>query len=97
MFIAIIALVSGIVVGAVLIGCCWYDSIKECERMLMSVSLPDERTINEIRGKLMVNKATDQEIKQFLVYVSFIEGLVEEASNEDFYGSEGYRHLLGWD
>lgn len=56
-----------------------------------------ERKMNEIRGKLLVNAATVAEIHEFLTYVGAIEALVEEASMEDFYGTEGYEHVLGWD
>lgn len=56
-----------------------------------------EREVNIIRGKLLVNAATQEDINTFLDYVTEIEIMVEEASMEDFYGSEGYKHRLGWD
>lgn len=56
-----------------------------------------EKEINIIRGKLLVNAATQDEIFTFIEYVSEIESLVEEASLEDFYGTEGWQHRLGWD
>lgn len=59
--------------------------------------LANERTILEIRGKMLVNAATQKELHDFLFYVNILESLVEEASMEDFYGTEGYRHRLGWD
>ena len=55
-----------------------------------------EREMDVIRGKMLVNKASQGELHQFLKYVSFLEGLVEEASMEDFFGTEGWRHLAGW-
>ncbi len=56
-----------------------------------------EKEINTIRGKLLVNAATQEEIFAFMEYVSEMETLVEEASMEDFYGTEGWEHRLGWD
>jgi len=61
------------------------------------IKIEPESKLNEIRGKMLVNKATSKELRDFLTYVRAIEGLVEEASMEDFYGTEGYRHRLGWD
>lgn len=63
----------------------------------MPPKIESERKLLEIRGKMLVNKATQKELHAFLTYVSVIEGLVEEASIEDFYGTEGYRHRIGWD
>lgn len=56
-----------------------------------------EREIDMIRGKMLVNGATQKELHDFLLYVTHLEGLVDEASDEDFWGSEGWRHQIGWD
>ncbi|MCK5018469.1 MAG: hypothetical protein KAS32_15525 [Candidatus Peribacteraceae bacterium] len=56
-----------------------------------------EREIDMIRGKMMVGAATLQELQEFLTYTTIIESLVEEASIEDFYGTEGWRYRLGWE
>ena len=53
-----------------------------------------EKQINVIRGKMMVGKASQQELLDFLEYVAAIEALVEEASNEDFYGPEGWQYRI---
>lgn len=50
-----------------------------------------------IRGKMLVGAASNQELSDFLYYVNRIEGLLVDADNEDFFGTEGYRHHLGWD
>jgi len=63
----------------------------------MSMKIRPENELNMIRGKMLVNAASQQELHDFLTYVSFIESLVLEASNEDFYGTEGYEHRIGWD
>lgn len=61
------------------------------------MKLKSERELDMIRGKMLVGAATSDELQAFLTYVSTLEGLVEEASKEDFWGSEGWRHKIGWD
>ena len=56
-----------------------------------------EREIDMIRGKMLVNAASKEELHTFLFYVTALECLVDEASMEDFYGTEGWRHAIGWD
>lgn len=53
------------------------------------------RELDTIRGKMMVGHATPEEMRDFLTYVSALEGLIEDASIEDFYGTEGWQHKLG--
>ncbi len=55
------------------------------------------RELDTIRGKMLVNKASQEELHKFLNYVGEVEMLVEEASMEDFYGTEGWQHRLGLD
>jgi len=59
----------------------------------MSNLLP-EKEINMIRGKLQANVASQGQINEFLKYVSTLESLVEDASDMDFYGTEGWRHRV---
>jgi len=61
------------------------------------LQLKSEKELNIIRGKMMVAAATKEELAEFLKYVSAIEVLVEKASNEDFYGTRGWQHRLGWE
>ena len=58
--------------------------------------IKSEKEINIIRGKMMCGHATVEELHDFLYYVSKLESMVEEASNEDFYGTEGWEHRIGW-
>jgi hypothetical protein len=58
--------------------------------------MESERELDMIRGKMLIAKATQAELHSFLEYVNFLEVLVEEASIQDFYGTEGWRHRLGW-
>ena len=61
------------------------------------MKVKSERELNVIRGKLMAGHASTRDIMDFLTYVSALELLVEEASNRDFYGTEGWTRRLGWD
>jgi hypothetical protein len=53
-----------------------------------------EKQVNTIRGKMSVGKASIEEIEEFLKYVAEIEKLVEQASNEDFYGTQGWQYIV---
>ena len=55
-----------------------------------------EKELNIIRGKMMINAATQYETDKILEYINTLEALVEEASDADFYGTEGWRHRIGW-
>ena len=61
------------------------------------IEVKSQREIDMIRGKMLVNAASQEELYDFLKYVSVLEILVEEASIEDFYGTEGWEHRIGWD
>ena len=61
------------------------------------IKLRSVRELDMIRGKMMVGAATPAEMRDFLTYVSVLEGLVEDASNEDFFGTEGWQHKVGLD
>ena len=59
--------------------------------------LKSERELDMIRGKMLVNAATQEELHDFLLYVNHIEGLLEEGDNDDAFGTEGWRSCLGWE
>jgi hypothetical protein len=61
------------------------------------MQLKTEKELDIIRGKMLVAKATQEELTAFLLYVSKLEDLVEEASAEDFYGYHSWRHRMGWE
>lgn len=56
-----------------------------------------ESEYNQIIGKLMVNHVTHEELSNFLEIVSEMEGMLDEADGDDYFGTEGWRHRLGWD
>lgn len=59
------------------------------------IKLKSEKELDMIRGKMLINKATQEELNEFLKYVSVIESLIDEADLEDFYGTEGWRNKIG--
>lgn len=48
-------------------------------------------------GYIECAMADDERIDGFLETIEKIMSMVEEASQEDFYGTEGFEHALGWD
>jgi len=59
------------------------------------IKLKTEREYDEIRGKMLVNHATAEELCEFLKYVNVLESLLEDADNDDYFGTEGWRHRMG--
>lgn len=55
-----------------------------------------EQEIDMIRGRMLAGHTTVKELHEFLYYVTVLESLIDEAENEDFYGTEGWRHRVGW-
>ena len=68
-----------------------YEEYRRTKKM----NLKSMRELDMIRGKMLVNKATQEELHDFLRYVNVLEDLVEEASDQDFYGTEGWQHSIG--
>jgi hypothetical protein len=56
--------------------------------------LPKESELHAIRDKILTGKASRTEAMDFMRYVVSLEGLVQAACDEGFYGIEGWRHLL---
>ena len=48
-------------------------------------------------GYLEGRMADDERTIPFITTVQEIISMVEEASQDDFYGSEGWEHRMGWD
>jgi len=59
------------------------------------MKLRTESELDMIRGKMLVAAATQKELQDFLTYVSVIEGLLEDADNDDYFGTEGWRFAIG--
>lgn len=48
-------------------------------------------------GYIEAALADDARTEDFINTIHKLLEMIEEASQEDFYGSEGYEHALGWD
>lgn len=59
------------------------------------MTLKSQRELDVIRGKILVNAANTDELHDFLKYVSALESALDEASFEDFFGTEGWQHWIG--
>lgn len=45
----------------------------------------------------MVGHQTQQELVDFLQIIQQFESMLDEADEDDYFGTEGWRHRLGWD
>jgi len=59
--------------------------------------MKSEREIYEIAGKMRIGAASITELQYFLEYTTVLEQMVREASDDDFFGTEGWKHFIGWD
>ncbi len=50
--------------------------------------------IDQLKGRIFAS-TIDQDVYDLLEYVKELEYLLDEADQEDFYGTEGWRHNLG--
>lgn len=66
----------------------------------MSVHEPkaqDDSVINTIRGKNLVGHATQSDITKLLEHIDALEQWLDTLDNNDFFGTEGWRHQVGID
>lgn len=54
-----------------------------------------EKQINIVRGKALVGKASPQELAQVFGHWDLIEAKMDEVEQDDFFGTEGWRHFFG--
>lgn len=59
------------------------------------MKIKSEKELNIIRGKMLVNMANTAELHDFLNYVVALESLLEDANNDDYFGTEGWQHKIG--
>ena len=59
------------------------------------MKLPTQRELNVTTGKLLVNRATQDEINGLLKYIGELENLLDDSDLDDYFGTEGWRHRLG--
>ena len=52
-----------------------------------------EAQVNTLRGKSMANATTKDEIMSLFHYIDYLEELLDETDESDFFGTKGWRHL----
>ncbi|MFZ3047004.1 MAG: hypothetical protein WA151_13915 [Desulfatirhabdiaceae bacterium] len=53
------------------------------------------KTIDTIRGKNLVGKASQQDVDLLLQHIDALEDFLDEYEVEDIFGTEGWRHAIG--
>lgn len=56
-----------------------------------------DKTINTIRGKNLVGKATKEDVQKLFDHIDALEMLLDEGDENDAFGTEGWRHTAGID
>jgi hypothetical protein len=59
------------------------------------MAIQTDKTINTIRGKNLVGKATKEDILKLFEYIDALEMFLEEQDDNDTFGTEGWRHAIG--
>ena len=54
-----------------------------------------EKTLNIIRGKNLVGKATQADIDKLFEHIDALEMFLDENEQDDQFGTEGWRHAIG--
>jgi hypothetical protein len=54
-----------------------------------------EATLNIIRGKNLVGKASKDDVLKVFAYIDLLEMKLDEADFDDTFGTEGWRHYFG--
>lgn len=54
-----------------------------------------DKELNIIRGKAIVGHATPEEILSIFSHLDSLESKLDETQEDDFFGTEGWRHFFG--
>lgn len=54
-----------------------------------------DKTLNIIRGKNLVGKATKADVFKVFEYIELLERHLDEGDERDAFGTEGWRHYFG--
>ncbi len=56
-----------------------------------------EKEINIIRGKAMVGPIEGKEVLQLFDIFDQLEQMLDEADQDDYFGTQGWRYHFGWE
>lgn len=54
-----------------------------------------DKTLNVIRGKNLVGKATPDDIAKLFEHIDALEMFLDDNEQDDQFGTEGWRHAIG--
>jgi hypothetical protein len=61
------------------------------------MSIQDDKTLNVIRGKNLVGKATKSDVDKLFEHIDALESWLDDKDSDDYFGTEGWRHCVGLD
>jgi hypothetical protein len=57
-----------------------------------------EKEFNICVGKILAGKSLNEEDAiNFVETINEMESMLDDGDQEDFFGTEGWRHVMGWD
>ncbi len=59
------------------------------------MEVQSESTLNLIRGKNIVGRATKEDVLVLFQHIDALEMFLDEFEVEDTFGTEGWRHAIG--
>lgn len=59
------------------------------------MSAQTDSVLNVIRGKNLVAAATRDDVNKLFEHIDALEDLLDDADEDDVFGTEGWRHELG--
>lgn len=63
----------------------------------MQPKVQSDSTINIIRGKNLVGHATKEDVDRLIEHIDALESFLDDADDDDTFGTEGWRHAVGLD
>ncbi|MFU0504149.1 hypothetical protein [Pseudaminobacter sp. NGMCC 1.201702] len=61
------------------------------------MEVQSDKFLNTIRGKAIAGHATPDELMKVFGHIDALEDFLDEQDEDDVFGTEGWRHLLGLD
>lgn len=59
------------------------------------MAVQTDKTLNVIRGKNLVGKATKDDVLKLFEHIDALEGFLDANEQDDLFGTEGWRHAIG--
>lgn len=64
---------------------------------MTETNLLTERELGIIEGKIEVGHITKEDANKLLYYIEELHGLLNEGDQDDAFGTEGWRHRIGFE